>query len=194
MLGDSLRRWLVAALPRLRVGALLWASLFLACTSDNQVNPDRDGGSDSAADIAAPQDSDAGPFHGVILGRLSNNLCLPFALPTNVAGDKASCRIVLEGESSGCGHPGLQPAAAGDLAAIDAYRKAHGQVALPGATCEVAQLPASTNCTDQTSPGWCYVNSACAADAGVSCKDDICSSVGLIAQNISYGVVWLVCD
>src|SRR5262245_34241728 len=63
-------------------------------------------------------DSDAGPFHGVILGRLPNDLCLGFALPTNVAGDKASCRIVLEGETSGCGHPGLQLAAAGDLAAI----------------------------------------------------------------------------
>jgi hypothetical protein len=155
--------------------------------------------SGAAADSSLNTDSgpgmgDGGTFHGVTLGRLANNLCLSFALPTTAMGDMADCRIVLEGEASNCASPGLRPANVSDLTAIDAYRRAHGQMSFPGGTCELAQLPAGANCTDKQAVGWCYLQSSCLVDGGMACARDICTSAGLVGEKLSYVVVWLVCS
>ena len=174
--------------------------LFVSCGQGTGSGPADGGEPESAADAAVPDASSAddqpqndSPARSLItLFRLGNDLCLPRQLPTS--GATTSCRVLLEGVTAGCPMPGLSPATAADVAAIDAALMEQGMTPAAGAICEVTQLTAGVNCTYGSTPGWCYIMGSCLGDARRGCAQDICTSSAFDGEHVAYAGAWLTCS
>lgn len=156
-------------------------AIFTACASQPDANgpPLSDASSpdvfvDSGVADGGPADVGNGIYPIAI--RLTNDLCLPLALPSG-AGGTANCRVFVHA-SGGCNEPGLSPVPTADLAVINAKLQAQGQPPLQDTLCVLTQI-ADAGCVGDLGLGWCYVHGSCYADAGRMCKQDICTTTGV---------------
>jgi hypothetical protein len=109
----------------------------------------------------------------------------------------ADCRILLAGVTAGCSQEGLSRATAGDVAGVEAKSRALGAPPPTGPLCVLTQLTAgisSSGCTNEQTSGWCYVaHGSCAADAGQTCKQNICTTDAFGAEKVISTSAWLAC-
>ncbi len=147
---------------------------------------------------ASPTESDAASYFGGIA--LFNTGCFPRPLPTDPSTGTSKCRLLLAGVMAGCAQPGLQPASSGDLTAYNNWVNVgvneYGVQPPQGALCSVDQIvsPIGASCANDTAPGWCYVLGSCEADAGVTCKQDLCTSEGFTGEHLAYASTVLACN
>jgi hypothetical protein len=162
--------------------------------SDATADAFADGSPEDAFVDTYLSEGDATAYFGAL--SLDNNLCSPNPLPTNPTTGMSPCRLLFLGVTGGCDQPGLQPASAADIAACNNLVDREGQQAPSGALCSVNQIvsPSGASCADDTMPGWCYVLGSCEPDAGLTCKQDVCASVGLTGEHIAYAFPILDCD
>ena len=94
--------------------------------------------------------------------------------------------------TGGCSEgAGLSPATPTDLTAIEASPNG-ADASATGAACALRQLTGGTNCSEESSAGWCYIAGSCVATS--SCMQDICETAGFIGANVTHTLAWLVCD
>jgi len=136
-----------------------------------------DAPSSDAGGLDASTDVDLGDlkFIGLIIVG-PTDLCLGAGFSFEMA-----CRVLLDGVMAGCSQTGLSPAAATDVAEIQAKEQSQGGHLPQGAVCQLNELGASTSqagCADQSATGWCYVKGSCSAEAGSPCQQALCTTTG----------------
>lgn len=123
--------------------------------------------------------------------------CLPQPLPSD-GKSGTLCRILLSGVVGGCQQPGLSPAAPEDVSKIDeSFMAVDASPPLTSTLCAITQLPAAAmggaGCADPATPGWCYVEGSCSADAGSSCQQNICPTAAYESESLVYAGASLIC-